>query len=186
MVLETGNIERDRLIQVWILPALLGAAVAAVLRLALGMLWQAAAVSQDMLNPQVIERALEDALYYERVVAQVRRILNVMLTVVTLVGWVSAVGWFARCWKTRIAQVGTVERGRAAWLWIGVGGLLAGYAAAGYVVWDASLSSLVTSNAVLANVLFVGPFYCLTYWAISVLSTHEIYVPAIPWSTWRT
>ena len=186
MVLETGNVKRDRLVQIWILPALLGTAAGAVLRLALGMLWQTAVVSEDILNPQVIERALQDRLYFDRVMAEVGGTLNAVLTAVTLVALGSTVGWFARCWMTRIAQVGTVQRGTVAWVWIGVGGLLVSYAAAGYIAWDTSVSSLVTYNAVLANGVLVGPFYCLTYWATSVLCTHEVYVSAIPGSGWRT
>ena len=188
----TGNVERDRFVQVIVLPALFGVAVATFLGLPLGILCRMAA--DGILNQQVMARAAENRDYYGLVVDQVEWSLSVLVTVVTLLGWASAVGWFARCWRTRVAQVGTVQRGRAAWLSIGVGGLLASYAAASYLLWGTPFGSpssfpslsLITYNAVRASVGFVGLYYCCTYWVISVFCTHEVYVPSIPWSTWRT
>ena len=181
-----GKVEPDRLIQVWILPALFGLAAAAALGLPFGRLWQMAGTNEDILN--ALGRADANAL------EQLTSSFSALAAVVTIVAWASAVGWFARCWRTRVAQVGTVQRGRTAWLCIGVGGLLASYLAAAYIVWAAPfwslyprpLSSLITENAEITTLLFVGPFYSLTYWVISVLCTHAVYVPAIPWSTWRT
>ena len=180
-MLDRKNVESDRLLRVWILPALFGLAVAAALGLPFGML------------PQMADRGvLED---FSTAVDLLRSRLSILIVVVTIVGSASAVGWFARCWRTRFSRAGTARNGRTAWLRIGVGGLLASYVAAGYTLWVGSpfgaglvgnLWVSLSGVARIAILLFVGPFYFLTYWAISVLCTHAVYVPAIPWSTWRT
>ena len=171
--------------QTWILPTLLGVVAAAVLGLPLGMLWQAA-VTERILQESVTARG---ATQINEQLNRLKETVAMVVTVVTLVGWASAAGWFGRCYWTRIAQVGAAQHGRAAWFSVGATGLLTSYPAAGYVVWSVWLNSLlstVTYDAVLANVMFVGLYYCLMYWAISALCTHAIYAPAIPWSTWRT
>ena len=105
----------DRAFKLWIAPSLLGLVVAAVLGFLLAELWQAVAVGVDNLDRQVYERAMEDRVYHDRIMAEVSGATDTLLLAVAAVVWGTAMAWFAACWRTPVAEVGAVRRLRSRW-----------------------------------------------------------------------
>ena len=177
----------DRAFKLWIAPSLLGLVVAAVLGFLLAELWQAVAVGVDNLDRQVYERAMEDRVYHDRIMAEVSGATDTLLLAVAAVVWGTAMAWFSACWRTPVAEVGAVRRLRSRWGLTCLGGLVLGFLVAGYVaVWGSQLSALIMLRPLLLLFLFLLPFFGLIYYATGVLCTHRVYLPALPWSRWRT
>jgi hypothetical protein len=177
----------DRAFKLWIAPSLLGLVVAAVLGLLLAALWQAAAVGTDSLDRQIYERAMVDRGYHDRIMAEVDGATDTLLLAVAAVVWMTAVAWFAACWRTPVAEVGAVRRLRSRWRLTCLGGLVVGLLVAGYVAfWGSQLSALIMLGPLVLLFLFLVPFFGAIYYAAGVLCTHRVYLPAIPWSRWRT
>lgn len=177
----------DRAVKLLIVPSLLGFVVAASLGLLLAELWQAAAVGVDNLNSQVFDRAMEDRAYHDRIMEEVSGATDTILLVVAAIVWLTAMGWFLACWRTRIAEVGAVRRLRPRWGWTCLIGLLPGLAAAAYLAFSGSqLSALITPRPLLYTFLFLVPFFGAIYYAVAVLCTHRVYLAAVPGSRWRT
>ena len=176
----------ERAFKLWIAPSLLGAVVAAVLGLLLAALWQATAVSVDNLDRQVYERAMEDRLYHDLIMAEVSEATDTLLLAVAAVVWLSAMAWFAVCWRTPLAEVGAVRRLRPRWHETCLGGLAVGFLAAGYVAGSGSqLSALLMPRPLVLLSLFLVLFFVVIYFVTGVLCTHRVYLPAIPGSRWR-
>ena len=177
----------ERAFKLLIAPSLLGFVVAAVLGFLLAALWQAVAVGVDDLDRLVYARAMEDRVYYDRIMAEVSGATDTLLLAVAAVVWMTAMAWFAACWRTPVAEVGSVRRLRSWWGLTCLGGLVVGSLVAGYIaVWGSQLSALVMLRPLLLLFLYLVPFFGAIYYAAGVLCTHRVYLPAIPWSRWRT
>ncbi len=176
----------DCAFKLWIAPSLLGFVVAAVLGFLLAVLWQAAAGGVDSLDRQVYERAMEDRVYHDRIMAELSGATDTLLLAVAAVVWLTAMAWFAACWRTPVAEVGAVRRLRPRWSQTCLGGLVVGLLVAGYfAVWGSQLSALLMLRPLVLLFLFLVPFFGAIYYATGVLCTHRVYLPAIPGSRWR-
>ena len=176
----------DRVFKLWIVPSVIGLAVTTALGFSLAALWRAVAVDVDYLNPQVHERAMEDRLYHDRIMAEVSGAADTLLLTVAAVVWLTAVLWFLSCWRTPLADVGAVSRLRSRWRLTGATGMFLSFLTAGYfAVWGSQLSALLMLRPLLMLFAFLVPFYYLIYYAAGVLGTHRVYLPAITAGDWR-
>ncbi len=176
----------DRAIKLWIVPSVIGLAVTAALGFSLTALWRAAAVDVDDLNPQLHERAMEDRVYHDRIMAEVSVAADTLLFTVAAVVWLTAVLWFLSCWRTSPADVGAVSHLRSRWRLTGAMGMFLSFLAAGYVaVWGSQLSALLMLRPLLMLFGFLVPFFYVIYYAAGVLGTHRVYLPAITAGEWR-
>ena len=177
----------NRAFKLLIAPSLLGLVVAALLGFLLAVLWQAAAVGVDSLDRQVYERAMEDRLYHDLILAEVSEATDTLLLAVAAVVWLTAVAWFVACWMRPIAAVGAVRRLRPLWRLTCQVGLAVGLLTAGYIaVWGSQLFALLMLRPLVLLFLFLVPFFVAIFYATGVLCTHRVYLPAIPGSRWRT
>ena len=176
----------DLAFKLWIVPSVIGLAVTAALGFSLTALWRPAAVDVDYLNPQAHERAMEDRVYHDRIMAEVGAAADTLLLTVAGVVWLTAVLWFLSCWRTPLADVGAVTRLRSRWRLTGATGMLLSFLTAGYVaVWGSQLSALLMLRPLLMLFAFLVPFFCIIYYAAGLLGTHRIYLPAVTAREWR-
>ena len=176
----------DRAFKLWIVPSVIGLVVTAVLSFSLAALWRAAAIDVDYLNPQTRERALEDRVYHDRIMAEVSGAADTLLLTVAAVVWLTAVLWFLGCWRTSPAEVGAVSHLRSRWRLTGATGMFLSFLAAGYfAVWGSQLSALLMLRPLLMLFAFLVPFFYIIYYAAGMLGTHRVYLPAITAREWR-
>ena len=176
----------DRAFKLWIVPSVIGLAVTATLGFSLTALWRAAAVDVDYLNPQAHERAMEDRVYHDRIMAEVSAAADTLLLTVAAMVWLTAVLWFLSCWRTSPAEVGAVSRLRSRWRLTGATGMFLSFLAAGYVaVWGSQLSALLMLRPLLMLFAFLVPFFYIIYYAAGLLGTHRVYLPAVTEREWR-
>ena len=176
----------DRAFKFWIAPSMIGLAVTAALSFLLALLWRTAVVDVDSLVPQVHERAMEDLVYHDRIIAEVNAAADTLLLTVGAVVWLTTVLWFAGCWRKPPAEVGAVLRQRSRWRTTGAAGMFVSFLAAGYfAVWGSQLSSLLALRPLLLLFFFLVPFFCIIYCAVGALGTHRMFLPAITTRDWR-
>ena len=175
----------NRALKLWIKPSLLGLVVAGALGYLVIESWLFGAVSEEILVLEAHSRAMEDRVAYERIMSQVEGDIFTLLVAVVVTSWAAAMMWFIRCWRTPVSRVGDVRAQRSRWLWIALLGLLASFFSAGAVLWGSSLLTLVALRPLVYTFVFVVPFFGILYYAAAVLCTHSVYLPAIPWSSWR-
>ena len=176
----------DRAFRLWIVPSVIGLAVTAALGFSLAALWRAAAIDVDYLSPQARERALEDRVYHDRIMAGGER----------GGGHDAAHG----------GRGGLADRGPV------VLRLLADVARRGggreppaiavaadrrhrdvlqlpgrryFAMWGSQLSALLMLRPLLMLFAFLVPFFYVIYYAAGMLGTHRVYLPAITAREWR-
>lgn len=176
----------DRFVKVCLGPAVFGLIVAAGVCFALAELWQWWVVGPEVLVGELYERAMEDRGYHARIMEEVADATYAMLFAAGVSAWAAALFWFLRCWRKRIAAVGAVRRQRPPW-WAGlIAGCVVAVGAAVYVAFRQSqLSALIMVRPLVYTFLFLAPVFIVVYYAATVLCTHRVYLPAIPWSRWR-
>lgn len=167
-------------------PCLLGLVVAVGIGFALSTLWGELFINAEILNPAVYDRAMQDRVYHDRVMDEVGEGTTKILMTVAVFAWIASATWFIVCWKTAVSEVGAPRHLRSLWVVSALVGLLIGLVASSYFAFIGStLASVVTLSPRLYTVVFVGPYFVVIVYATSVLCTHPVYLPAIPFSRWR-
>ena len=176
----------NRDFQLLIKPSLLGLVIAAAIGFGLSVLWGTQVINPEGLNPDIYDRAMQDRVYHDRVMAEVRQETTTVLLTVAVFAWMASATWFILCWKRPVAEVGNPRRMRSHWLIACLVGLMIGFVAASLLVFFGySLASVMTMSPLISTLLFVGPYFAFICYATSVLCTHPVYLPAIPFSRWR-